>query len=65
MALYEATTMEVLTTGLYRWQLDHPTPWTQRVMPGFRVAQRGICDVQLGLQPIQKPFGNTVADRRT
>ena len=45
MALYEATTMEVLTTGLYRWQLDHPTPWTQRVMPGFRVAQRGICDV--------------------
>ena len=45
MALYEATTMEVLTTGLYRWQLDHPTPWTQRVMAGFRVAQRGICDV--------------------
>ena len=45
MALYEATTMDVLTTGLYRWQLDHPTPWTQRVMAGFRVAQRGICDV--------------------
>ena len=45
MALYEATTMEVLTTGLYRWQLDHPTPWTQRVMAGFQIAQRGICDV--------------------
>jgi hypothetical protein len=45
MALYEATTMEVLTTGPYRWQLDHPTAWTQRVMAGFKVAQRGICDV--------------------
>ncbi|MGE0416954.1 MAG: hypothetical protein AB7O80_09120 [Acetobacteraceae bacterium] len=45
MALYEAATLSVLTTGLYRWQLDNPTPWTQRVMPGFRVAQRGICDV--------------------
>mgnify|MGYP002636141367 CR=1 FL=1 len=45
MAIYEAATLDVLTSGLYRWQLDHPTPWTQHVMPGFRVAQRGICDV--------------------
>lgn len=45
MALYEASTLDVLTTGHYRWQLDHPTPWTSYVMPGFRVAQRGICDV--------------------
>jgi hypothetical protein len=45
MALYEAATLDVLTTGHYRWQLDHPTPWTRHVMPGFRVAQRGICDV--------------------
>jgi hypothetical protein len=45
MALYEAATLDVLTTGHYRWQLDNPTPWTRLVMPGFRVAQRGICDV--------------------
>lgn len=45
MALYEAATLSVLTQGLYRWQLDNPTAWTKRVMPGFRVAQRGICDV--------------------
>lgn len=45
MALYEAATLDVLSTGHYRWQLDHPTPWTRYVMPGFRVAQRGICDV--------------------
>ncbi len=45
MALYEAATLSVLTTGVYRWQLDNPTAWTQQVMPGFRVAQRGICEV--------------------
>ncbi|MGE4047383.1 MAG: hypothetical protein AB7F35_21150 [Acetobacteraceae bacterium] len=45
MALYEAETLDVLTSGAYRTQLDNPTPWTQRVMRGFRVAQRGICDV--------------------
>jgi hypothetical protein len=45
MAFYEALTLDVLTTGVYRTQLDNPTPWTQRVMPGFRVAQRGICNV--------------------
>lgn len=45
MAFYEAATLDVLTTGVYRTQLDNPTAWTQRVMPGFRLAQRGICDV--------------------
>ena len=45
MALYEAADIGVLTTGIYRWQLDNPTPWTSYVMPGFRIAQRGICDV--------------------
>jgi hypothetical protein len=45
MALYEAATLGVLTDGHYRWQLDHPTPWTRFVMPHFRLAQRGICDV--------------------
>lgn len=45
MAMYEAVTLDVLTSGHYRWQLDHPTPWTSYVMPRFRLAQRGICDV--------------------
>ena len=45
MALYEAATLGVLTTGVYRAQLDNPTTWTQRVMPGFTFALRGICNV--------------------
>jgi hypothetical protein len=45
MAMYEAATLDVLTKGHYRWQLDNPTPWTGYVMRGFRVAQRGLCDV--------------------
>jgi hypothetical protein len=45
MALYEAATLDVLTTGAYRAQLANPTAWTRRVMPGFRLMQRGICTV--------------------
>lgn len=45
MAFYEAASMDVLTKGPYREQLDNPTPWTQRLMPRFRFAQRGLCDV--------------------
>ena len=45
MAFYEAASMDVLTQGPYRTQLDNPTPWTQRIMPHFRFAQRGLCDV--------------------
>ena len=49
MAFYEAASMDVLTTGAYRTQLDNPTPWTQRIMPRFRFAQRGLCDVAASL----------------
>ena len=45
MALYEAESLDVLTTGHYRWQLDHPTPWTSFIMARFIGQQRGICDI--------------------
>jgi hypothetical protein len=45
MAFYEAASMDVLTKGAYRQQLDNPTAWTRRVMPHFRFMQRGLCDV--------------------
>jgi len=45
MAFYEATSMDVLTKGPYRTQLDNPTAWTQRLLPRYRFAQRGLCDV--------------------
>jgi hypothetical protein len=48
-AFYEATTMDVLTAGAYREQLANPTAWTRRVMPHFRVMQRGLCDVAASL----------------
>jgi hypothetical protein len=45
MAFYDATSMDVLTHGPYRLQLDNPSAWTQRIMPRFRFMQRGLCDV--------------------
>jgi hypothetical protein len=45
MAFYEARDMDVLTKGIYRTQLNNPTAWTTRIMPHFRFAQRGLCDV--------------------
>ena len=49
MAFYEAASMDVLTQGPYRTQLDNPTAWTQRIMPHFRFAQRGLCDVAVSI----------------
>ena len=45
MALYEARTLDVLTSGAYRTQLANPTAWTKRVTSDFRFMRRGICDV--------------------
>jgi hypothetical protein len=45
MAFYEAATLDVLTSGPYRLQLDNPSAWTQRIMPRFRFMRRGLCDV--------------------
>jgi hypothetical protein len=49
MAFYEAETMDVLTQGAYRDQLANPTEWTRRILPRFRFAQRGLCDVAVSL----------------
>ncbi len=45
MALYEALTLDVLTTGAYRVQLDNPTEWTKRVTSRFTFMRRAICNV--------------------
>jgi hypothetical protein len=45
MAFYEATSIDVLTKGGYRVQLDNPSAWTRRIMPRFRFMRRGLCDV--------------------
>jgi hypothetical protein len=45
MALYEALTLDVLTSGAYRTQLANPTEWTKRVTSRFSFMRRAICDV--------------------
>lgn len=45
LAVYETDTPEVLSSPIYRERLNHPTPWTQRVMPHFRDTIRCTCAV--------------------
>jgi hypothetical protein len=45
MALYEARSLDVLTSGAYRTQLDNPTEWTKRVTSRFTFMRRAICAV--------------------
>jgi hypothetical protein len=41
--VYEVTDIDVLSSAPYLERLNHPTPWTSRVMPGFRGMVRGFC----------------------
>jgi len=36
MSAYETDSVGVLASAAYKERLDHPTEWTQRVMPAFR-----------------------------
>ena len=45
MALYEARSLDVLTAGAYRTQLDNPTEWTKRVTSRFTFMRWAICAV--------------------
>lgn len=46
MVLYEVGGLEVLVSGPYLARLNHPTPWTARMMPHYRGMQRGLCAVR-------------------
>lgn len=41
-AWYELETPAVLASPAYLERLDHPSPWTSRVMPGFRNTTRAV-----------------------
>jgi hypothetical protein len=43
--LYEADTLETLTTGAYLERLNAPTPWSRRMMPHHRNMTRSLCRV--------------------
>jgi hypothetical protein len=44
--LYEADSLETLTTGTYMERLNAPTPWSRRMMPHHRNMTRSLCRVQ-------------------
>lgn len=49
--LYELDTLQVAQGSDYQNRLNSPTPWTQRVMPGFRDTARALSRVLLSLGP--------------
>jgi hypothetical protein len=45
LVLYEVSGLEVLVSQPYLARLNHPTPWTARMMPHYRGMHRGLCTV--------------------
>jgi hypothetical protein len=44
--VYEVADIGVLSGGPYVERLNHPTPWTRRMMPNFRGMTRGFCKLE-------------------
>jgi hypothetical protein len=44
--LYEAEDETTITAGPYLERLNHPTPWSRKMMPHHRNMVRGLCRVQ-------------------
>ena len=45
LVIYEVAAVGVLSGAPYLERLNHPTPWTARMMPNFRGMVRGFCGV--------------------
>jgi len=45
LVLYEVRELDTLTSGPYLERLNHPTPWTSKMMPSYRGMTRGLCSV--------------------
>jgi hypothetical protein len=45
LVLYEVRQLDTLTSGPYLERLNHPTPWTSKMMPSYRGMTRGLCSV--------------------
>ena len=46
MVLYEVERIETLGSAAYLERLNHPTPWTSKLMPHYRAMSRGLCTVE-------------------
>src|SRR5262249_13205837 len=45
MVVYEVESLQTLASEPYLTRLNHPTPWTTRMMPHYRGMMRGLCAV--------------------
>jgi hypothetical protein len=45
LVLYEVADLAVLGSAAYLERLNHPTPWTQKMMKSYRGKRRGFCRV--------------------
>jgi len=43
--MYEVEQLATLTSGAYLERLNHPSPWTAKMMQGYRGMRRGFCSV--------------------
>ena len=46
--LYEVAELATITTGAYLERLNHPTPWSRKMMPHHRNMVRSLCAVRAG-----------------
>jgi hypothetical protein len=46
--LYEVTGLDTITGGAYLERLNHPTPWSRKMMPHHRNMVRSLCLVREG-----------------
>ena len=45
LVIYEVEQVATLTSAAYLERLDHPSPWTSKMMPHYRGMARGLCAV--------------------
>lgn len=43
--MYEVDELGVLSTPAYLERLNHPSPWTAKMMPSYRGMRRGLCEI--------------------
>jgi hypothetical protein len=46
--LYEVADLSTITTGAYLERLNHPTPWSRKMMPHHRNMVRSLCSIRAG-----------------
>ena len=43
--MYEVAELGVLSSPAYMERLNHPSPWTAKMMPSYRGMRRGLCEI--------------------